>query len=320
MGPKKRHQEFDDDEGSEASGSPTTQPGTSKKARRAVKGPKANSDSKLDLILQKLASIETQNSVIVNKVKDIELRVVSTENNLKSVREDCDVLTGSVLKLQADMRDLRQVPPSSVSLLKNSVSSLLNNQNTRRSESDYLYAEVNKLNLLISGISESPRESSSSLASEVQRLILDITGKQITIDVAHRIGRNQPNQTRIIKVRFLSVLERNCVYFHRKNLCPPYFINEDLSPETRRDHALLRRKKKDILSIDKDAIIKIDWRSKTLKHGSSLFAVKDGILGHSSPHQPTGSSTSNQEMNTSFLEESEPSTSQQRNIAGSPKL
>jgi hypothetical protein len=214
------------------------------------------------------------------------------------------------------MNDLSQVPSSSSSLQ-------LEDQNARRPERDYLYAEINKLNLLISisGIFEPPQESSGKLASEVQRLIQDITGKTITIDIAHRIERIQPNHVRNIKVCFLSVLERNCVYFHRKKLCHPYYINEDLSPGTRRDHSLLRRKRNDIWQRDKDANIKIDWRSKTLKHGSSLYSIKDGILEQSNSHQPIVNLTSSQGANISFLEESQPSTSrQQRNVIQSLKL
>jgi hypothetical protein len=313
MGPKKRRQEFEFEDESEASGTSSsgTQSGNNKQPRKAVKGT-VQSDFKLDLILKKLVSIETQNSEIVTKVKNIEIRVVSTENELKSVREDCERLTCTVQKLQSDMNDLSQVPSSSASLQ-------LKDQNARRQESDYLYAEINKLNLLISGIFEPPQESSSNLAGEVQRLIQDITGKKITIDIAHRIGRIQPNHVRSIKVRFLSVLERNCVYFHRKKLCHPYYINEDLSPGTRRDHSLLRRKRNDIWQRDKDANIKIDWRSKTLKHGSSLYSVKDGILEQSNSHQPIVNLTSSQGADISFLEESQPSTSQQRKGIQSPK-
>jgi hypothetical protein len=316
MGPKKRQHEFDDEDISEASGIPNTQPGN-KKVRRAVKGPHAQSDFKLDLILKKLASIETQNSEIVNKVKDIEVRVVATERNLESVRTDCDTLSCTVEKLQTDLLEMGHAPSSALSALELSVASLTSNHSARRSESEYLYSEVNKLNLLIAGIIESPQESSSSLAQEVQRLILDITGKKITVDVAHRIGRNQPDRVRTIKVRFLSVLERNCVYFHRKNLSHPYYINEDLSAATREDHSLLRRMKRDILLKDNAANIKIDWRLKTLQHGSSSYAVKDGILVPST--RLSSSNISGSQRTTSFLEDPTPSTSrQQRNIESSP--
>jgi hypothetical protein len=50
------------------------------------------------------------------------------------------------------------------------------------------------------------------------------------------------------------------------------------SPETRSSHALLRRKKYEILQTNKDATIKIDWKHKTLQHGTSVFTIKDGIL------------------------------------------
>jgi hypothetical protein len=107
---KKIQQGFDDEVGSEPSGSPnqSTSSGTTKRQRKDAlptsrNTPKVQSDQKLDLILQKLATIENQNSVIVNKVKDIEVRVESAEKSIKLVREDYDLLTNSVTKLQADL-------------------------------------------------------------------------------------------------------------------------------------------------------------------------------------------------------------------------
>jgi hypothetical protein len=93
-----------------------------------------------------------------------------------------------------------------------------------------LYAEVNKLNLFIAGITESPDESDSFAAHEVQRLITDIIGRKINVDVAHRVRKYLPNKVRMIKVCFLSMLERNCLYFHRSNLNHPCYINEDSGP------------------------------------------------------------------------------------------
>jgi hypothetical protein len=71
--------------------------------------------------LQKLATIENQNSVIVNKVKDIEVRVESAENSIKLVREDYDLLTNSVTKLQADLISNTHFAIPQVSAIESSI-------------------------------------------------------------------------------------------------------------------------------------------------------------------------------------------------------
>jgi hypothetical protein len=294
---KKRQQSFDDEVGSKPSTS------LSQSSSGIAKRPRNSSDRKLDLILQKLASIENQNSEIVTKVKCIELRVESAENSIKSVRADCGLLTDSVIKLQADLTSNTHCAIPQVSTIESSISSLSSEFSTNRNEHELLYAEVNKLNILIAGIAESPQENDSFAAHEVQRLITDITGRKITVDVAHRVGKYMPHKVRMIKVRFLSMLETNCVYFHRKNLNHPCYINEDLSPRTRNDHSLLRRKKNVILRVCKDAAIKIDWKRKSLQYGTTSYEVNNGILIQKTPQQQmlNGGFLDNPEMARTFL-------------------
>jgi hypothetical protein len=234
------------------------------KKRRQSFDEEDRSEPSVNLSQSSSSTKENQNSVIVSKVKDIEVRVESAENSIKLVRDDCDQLTNSVIKLQADLSSNGICATPQISAIESSISSLQSDSSAHQNEHELLYADVNELNLLIAGITESPQENDSFAALEVQRLITDITGRKITVDVAHRVGKYRPNKARKIKVRFLSLLERNCVYFHRKNLNHPCYINEDLSPRTRNDHALLRRKKNDILHISQDASIKIDWKRKTL--------------------------------------------------------
>jgi hypothetical protein len=299
----KRQQSFDEDD---ANSQPSGSPNSSAIAKKPRKATMSRDDSKLDLILKKLVNIEEQNSEIMSKVINIENRVVAAEISIQSVKSDCDSLSLSVHKLQSDMADNSQ-DPSSISALKSSVSLLLKDSSARRCDQETLYADVNKLNLIVSGILESPHETNTFIAHEVQRLIKDTTGKNITIDVAHSIGKSQPYRIRQIKVRFLSILERNCVYAHRNNLSHPQYINEDLSPDTRSSHALLRRKKYEILQTNKDATIKIDWKHKTLQHGTSFFAIKDGIL---KPETTSSTAPSHPWMEVNFLGDNLTGTSQ----------
>jgi hypothetical protein len=72
---------FDDEDVHETTLSPIRSLASSK-IRRAVQGPQVQSDCKLDLVFEKLALIENQNSEILSNVEDIEIRVAATVKKL----------------------------------------------------------------------------------------------------------------------------------------------------------------------------------------------------------------------------------------------
>jgi hypothetical protein len=169
---KKRRQSFDEEKGSEPSGNPSQSSSSTAIAPR--KTAKAKSDQKLDLIL-KFATIENQNSVIVSKVKDIEVRVESAEVNIKLVRDDCDLLTNTVIKLQADLSSNGVCTTPQIIAIESSISSLYSDSSAHQNEHELLYADVNKLNLLIAGITEHPQENDSFAALEVQLITVSVS-------------------------------------------------------------------------------------------------------------------------------------------------
>jgi hypothetical protein len=147
------------------------------------------------------------------------------------------------------------------------------------SDKDNVYFELNKLNLVISGLPDSVSETPDQLAQTVKPLINKITSKQINIDCAFRLGKFSPKYPRRVKIRLLSLSERNMIWSHREKAPPLLYINEDLSPNVRQKHGQLRQQKREILEKNPSTKLWIDWKNLTLNPGEKP-------LTSAQPHSP----------------------------------
>jgi archaellum component FlaC len=146
-------------------------------------------------------------------------------------------------------------------------------------ENEDLRKELYKMNLIIEGIHDPVGEDDDALYAKVKLFICDVVGEDITFDTAFRLGHQKPHFRRPIKVRFLSVIQRNLVYSNRSKKAPPFYINEDLPFSVRRDHGILRDKKRNEIrmGINPD-LIKINYKTRTISVADNHFKVQDGIL------------------------------------------
>jgi hypothetical protein len=119
----------------------------------------------------------------------------------------------------------------------------------------------------------------------VKLFICDVVGEEISFDTAFRLGQQKPHFRRPIKVRFLSVIQRNLVYNNRTKKAPPFYINEDLPFSIRRDHGILRDKKRtEIRNGTNPEQIKINYKTRSITVGSTHLKVQDGtLLEYSNP-------------------------------------
>jgi len=126
---------------------------------------------------------------------------------------------------------------------------------------------------------DSADESDDHLYSSVKLFISELTEDEISFDTAYRLGKFKPNHRRPVRVRFLAMCQRNLIYSNRNKLTPPFYINEDLPFSIRKDHAILRSKKRDaIKSGVPTENISIDWRQRSILINLDKFAIKDGNL------------------------------------------
>jgi hypothetical protein len=147
------------------------------------------------------------------------------------------------------------------------------------SDKDNVYFELNKLNLIISGLPDSVSETPDQLAQTVKPLLTKITSKQINIDCAFRLGKFSPKYPRRVKIRLLSLSERNVIWSHREKAPPLLYINEDLSPNVRQKHGQLRQQKREILEKNPLTKLWIDWKNLTLNPGEKP-------ISSAQPHPP----------------------------------
>jgi len=161
-------------------------------------------------------------------------------------------------------------------------------------DTELIEREVKKLNLVILGLADFDTQSIDQLKEQVAKLVLGLTGKQIETDTVHRLGKYQLGNNRPVKVRFLSLTDRDLVWSNRLNSNPPIFVNEDLPFVTRKDFAILRKKSKELK--EKGETVSIQWNNKTITSGTAAFQVSNGCLTSVTSRNPSSISTSQQPL------------------------
>jgi hypothetical protein len=203
------------------------------------------------LVLKLATKIDAATNDIKEDLREIKSLVSSHGQRINDVEDRVEHVESAVTKLTQDNEDLRK--------------------------------EINKMNLIIDGIPDPVGEDDNALYGRVKTFICGIVKDDISFDTAFRLGQQKPNHRRPIKVRFLSMVQRNLVYSLRSNTSPPFYINEDLPFSIRRDHGLLRdRKRQEIRNGINPDHIKIDYKSRCITIENLTYQAKDGVLSKSS--------------------------------------
>jgi hypothetical protein len=141
-------------------------------------------------------------------------------------------------------------------------------------ENELLWRELCKVNLVFCGIPERQNETNDELFDKVAKVIHVAVGRNINFDTAHRIGKSINHFARPIKVRFISLFERNEIYASRFNVKRPTFINEDLPHSLRKDYSEMRKKRTELIANGYDfKQIRMDWNRKVIRTGDAVFYV-----------------------------------------------
>jgi len=228
----------------------------------------------------------------LNKKMDKNLRVT---NEIK--KEMCD------LKRTVNCHENRLiVAESGIVKLETSVDQL-------SKENEAIQTELRKLNLIFAGVSDDQNETEDELFRKIRAVISKTTELDIPFDTFYRLGNFNPSKDRPIKIRFISLRQRNIIYDNRSKLSSPHFINEDLPYSTRRTNAILRNKRKEAISngvANED--IRINYRTKqvsikdqvydilsleagTMKLSSTSVNAQNNFLGATPPIHSSATST-----------------------------
>jgi len=150
--------------------------------------------------------------------------------------------------------------------------------NQLKRDQDVLYKEVRDRNLIINGLNDTVNEDNEHLYEMVCEIILQVTGGcDIKPDVVYRLGKFTSGKTRAVRVKFISVRDREKVFSNRLNSTKPIYINADLQYSVRRDFGMLRQKSKELEEKGVKCDIDFNARSLTTSEGGK-FIVTDGKI------------------------------------------
>jgi CRISPR/Cas system CSM-associated protein Csm2 small subunit len=234
-----------------------------------------------------------QNPLLQNEIKSLLVAIV----------KKMDVQQEATSGIRNDLQDIKYLNISThdrrISNTEVKVDYIESSIEKLEQQNDELRREMSKISLIIDGIPDSATESDDELYSRVKIFLMSIIDEEITFDNAHRLGKYILHHRRPIKIRFMTMLQRNIVYQNRSKAVPPFFINEDLPFATRRDNAILRKKTRDALQSGILADhVKIDYRQKFITVRNLRFEVKNGFL---SPGLPIASSSRSNITEDCFL-------------------
>jgi hypothetical protein len=284
-----------------ATDSNTTQESPNKKSNKRVR---TEDDPNVSTVKTKKKRITNedlfnQNQALLNKLCSMDRQVKLVENNLLMLQSSTNSIDEKIEKMKSDMERKISSHDSDISQLQYEVKALNDTVHKIISDKDNVYFELNKLNLILSGIPDSSSETPDQLVQKMKPLLSRITSTHINIDCAYRLGKFSPKYPRRIKIRLLSLSERNLIWSHREKAPPLFYVNEDLSPNVRQVQGQLRQQKREILEKNPSAKLWIDWKKLTLNSGerpmSSASVYRSGAPRNSmeTDASTSRSSTSN---------------------------
>lgn len=207
-----------------------------------------------------LAGIQQQNTQILKKldtVDELQKSIVHIKTQVMRHNDEIKVISNNV---------------------KNTVTNIEKAIVEICDESEIVQIEIRKMNLMMSGVTDDGNESEEDLRIKATLIVKTLTGKPIQFDICHRVGKHRPSLTRNIRIRFNKMSDRDLVWSNRMKSKPPIYINEDLPPVTRKAHAIMRNRLRELRAADPDNKPTVIWSQKTIKTESVTYQFHDGNI------------------------------------------
>jgi len=164
---------------------------------------------------------------------------------------------------------------------RKTISKLRDEVKQLRSEVDYVKEENAKLrrevtghNLIMSGVEENGDSTREKDTARVFQIIKNKLNMEPMTDFADRIGPKKDDKPRLLKIKFVTVREKDLVWKNKKKLGHPYYLSLDLTPEQRTNRRKLIDEAKKATEDKKK--VKILWGKSGIQIDGSLFLLKDG--------------------------------------------
>ncbi|CAL8135764.1 unnamed protein product [Orchesella dallaii] len=164
-------------------------------------------------------------------------------------------------------------------------------------ENESLQVELREKNLILCGINDSENESEAQLYKTICELFKKITicvSSDIIIrpDKVYRINKFSPDRIRNVKVKFVTLSDRDTIFRNRDKIRPPITFKPDIPFTIRRDHAILMRKQTELQQEGERCTV--DMKSRQLTYNGRIFNVIDGKLNEeAASEEPIAKGTSN---------------------------
>lgn len=238
---------------------------------------------------------------VSSKVDSLVSKVKLVEDTLGAVVTKSDNISLNLSKLKTDVELKFKNHDGRLTQVEAQVQSVLQSTSQIDNSNDLIYADINRINLIFSGLADSASEMQETLTCDLERILSDIVSSNIRIDCAYRLGKYQNNRSRPIKIRFRTMSDRNLLWNNKKNLQKPFYLNEDLSPATRKVHSILRNKRKDLLQVNPSEVVQIDWKRLIVMTSSHIYTFQQGSFRMEPTHRMDTNSSQPSSSSGTFL-------------------
>lgn len=195
--------------------------------------------SEISTSMNRLSDSIEQNTQALNALKGLNTQVKNLDKDVKKLDENVSKLDTRVSQLEEELGKANETITKNsntiinqereISQLKKSMVKLA--KTTKQNCEDCLDLErySRSFNLRLSGIKEEPNEKPETSMNKVKEVIKRITGIDVNLEYAHRVGRAQENTNRTIIFKLFSRIQVHAILNKRKDFFSSRFpLHRDL--------------------------------------------------------------------------------------------
>lgn len=171
-------------------------------------------------------------------------QIFSKLTEIRSIQDQVSSLSNRVNKNTVELNQLK----SNLTTTEARVETISNDVDNLHHRTDQLEYELKKLNLTLVGFTEGASETSLELMTKINAFLSTITGQEIKVAEAVRMGPLSNKRQRTVRIRFNTMSDRDVTYNARFNTTHPTYINEDLPINMFKTLMTLKRKAKTLKS------------------------------------------------------------------------
>jgi len=210
---------------------------------------------------------------------DESLDVINLLKELNTKMDENLATTKVIKKELVEVKSILSTHDKRLTTAEKKIEKVESSVSSLQQDNESIKKDLNAINLIFAGFPDFPDEIESDLYNRVKIILSTLVDEEVPFDTAFRLGKYVQSKRRPVKVRFLSMSQRNLIYNNRSKVTPPFYINEDLPFSLRRDYSILHNKKKEEIQkgIPKEEI-QIDHKLKRITIQGQVFTIMNSVL------------------------------------------